>query len=232
MMKGADVMARKDDYIPVNDEDVKSWIGNLESYVMAHLDELGLAPQQVAFLAGERAEFVNALANHQRQQRLATAAVLRKKTARTTVEAHLRPLVRFINTQPQVTDEMRGYMGLKAINRERMRHEVGREVPGLYLEVASNTVIVHFGTAPGNEHRNGKPKWALGCNIYARKAGDEDFRMLDFASSSPYLYQVHGEGAIMTFVVQYRGQKNRDKGAHSLQQTVAVIGLQLGEKAA
>ncbi len=225
-------MARKDDYIPVNDEDVKSWIGNLEGYVMSHLDELRLSPEQVAFLAGDRAEFVAALENHQTQQRLAKAAVLRKKTARTTFEAHVRPLVRFISSQSQVTDEMRGAMRLKAVNKGRVRREVGQEAPALHLEVVGNMVVVHFGTAPANELRNGKPKWALGCNIYVKKAGDEVFRMLDFATSSPYLYRVHGEGAIMTFAVRYRGRRNGDEGPDSPEQTVAVMGLQTHEKAA
>jgi len=49
---------------------------------------------------------------------------------------------------------------------------VATEVPVMDLELRPGQVIIHFGTMPGNEQRNGKPSWALGCNIY-RKMGTE-----------------------------------------------------------
>lgn len=201
------------------------WLERFETYVSAHLDELGLTPERIAFLPGERAEFANALADYDYMKALVSGAVKRKKNARSTIEQHLRPLVRMIKSNPDVTPEAYGLMGLKMPSANRERQYVGRERPALHLESVGGRVIVHFGTSPTNEHRNGRPKWSLGCNIYRKLPGDEEFQLAGFATSSPFVDKLDKMEGVVHYYARYRGRRNGEEGGGSHMVAVAVLSI-------
>jgi hypothetical protein len=215
-------MARREDYIPVSDIEMRIWLATFAEYVPAHLDELGLKAEQIVFLADEKAEFDDALADHEHQRTLALAATARKRAARAAIESHLRPIVRMIGANPDVTNDVRGFLGLRPLTGHRVRREVGREAPGLRVVPGSGMVAVHFGTSPGNEQRNGKPRWALGCNIYRRDDDESDFRLVAFATASPY-YDPITKGLVQaTYVARYLGRRNGEMGPQCAAISVAA----------
>jgi hypothetical protein len=68
-----------------------------------------------------------------------------------------------INRHPAMTNALRAQLRL-TVPKPRQRRGVGPEIPGVRLEVDAGRVVVHFGTNPDDERRNGKPDWAIGAN--------------------------------------------------------------------
>lgn len=215
-------MARKDDYIPVNDLDLRDWLANMESYLSAHAAEFGITPGDVASLAADVAEFGDAVNDFRREQELMASASARKRSARAAVERRVRPIVRQVTGYQTVDNGVRSLLGLKPINNERVRREVGLESPCIALETTSGTVTVHFGTAPGNELRNGKPKWASGCNIYRKLLDEDEFRLVAFAKTSPYRDRIDVEATVATYIVQYVGLRKGQVGQSSSPTMIAA----------
>jgi hypothetical protein len=63
------------------------------------------------------------------------------------------------------------------VPKPRQRRGVGPEIPGVRLEVDAGRVVIHFGTNPDDERRNGKPDWAIGANIYIKVEDEADYRL-------------------------------------------------------
>ena len=158
-------MARKDDYVPVNDLDMSEWIGLFADYVAAHGVEYGLTPQQIASLPAAREEFDEALEDYRRALLLQRSACARKKSARSALEEALRPIARQMNHHSGMTADVRAMLGLKEPQPHRVRMEVGDEAPLLHVEARKTSVTVHFGSDPANEQRNGRPKWSAGYSL-------------------------------------------------------------------
>jgi hypothetical protein len=82
----------------------------------------------------------------------------------------------------------------------------------MVLEMQPGQVVVHFGTTPGNELTNGKPDWALGCNIYRKRGAETDFTLIAYDAASPYVDTSTGAAGAVAYRV----------GAVSPAQTVAA----------
>ena len=84
-------------------------------------------------------------------------------------------------------------------------------------------VIVHFGTNPDNELRNGKPAWAIGVNIYRKLAGETTFTLIAMDTSSPYTDHLP-PGTVVTYKLAYRGIRETDICPMAPEETVTVGG--------
>ena len=92
----------------------------------------------------------------------------------------------------------------------------------MVLEMLPGQVVVHFGTTPGNELTNGKPGWALGCNIYRKRAAEADFTLIAFDTASPYVDAIGAAAGAVAYRAAYRGVRATDIGAVCPAQSVAA----------
>ena len=215
------------DYVPVRDQDLDSWLVNFVTVLANNAAQLGLVPADITPIDQTSTAFQSALLNYLAKKPEMESATTQKKNTRVATVDVLRPLVRRINNHPGMTDELRSLMGLPVKSTGgRTVLMTGPEVPGIYLENEPGTVTVHFGTEPRTERINGKPAWAKGCLIYRKRADEENFQIVAWATKSPYVDQVEGPGMDFTYFVRYRGTKPTDMGQGSQQMTVAARGLE------
>lgn len=214
------------DYVPVNDDQLKTWLTNFVAILGVNAGTVGLVSADLTPIDTATGNFVAGLEAYQAKQNEMTAASLYKKTTRTDAIDILRPLVRRVNNHPGMTDQLRGLLGLPPRGESlRSNMSTGPEVPGIFVETALGQVTVHFGTDPQNERINGKPAWARGCNIYRKKAGEDEYSLMAFDTASPYVDEIFGAGAEYTYAVRYRGTKSSDIGAQSAEVTIAARGM-------
>lgn len=217
-------MARKDDFIPVSDYDLPAWLGVFTDVLNENLDRLDLTPADLERILDEGEAARQAIENNVAKQAEARAATAVKNDCRVRLEQSLRSLVRRINHHPEMDNALRMGLGLNPHREHRSHRGVGPETPHLFLEAKSSLVIVHFGTNPSNEHLNGKPKWARGCNIYRRIGDSGEMAMVTCATSSPYHDTVGSEIARVSYAAAYQGTRNHDTGSFSPMMSVAVGG--------
>lgn len=215
------------DYMPANDQQVVAWLTNFMSVLTVHAADLGVSAGELTALGTAKSDFSTKLIAHVSQQAAARAATQDKIDARSAMTAVVRPLVREICANPNMTDGLREALGLRALDEVKTPNNLpGSEVPRLELESLTGQVIVHFGTNPQNERVNSRPSWATGCVIYRRKSGEQDFRMVGYQKTSPMVDIITGPAADYSYMARYQGKKATDLGPESPEQTIAARGLQ------
>jgi hypothetical protein len=214
-------MARE--YIPPNDAEFLAGMNNFITVLNANLATFGLVAADLTPLTNARNDFQTKLGNFQTAETALRAASEAKKTARNTAEPLFRQMAQRINRHPAMTNERRAQLRL-TVPKPRQRRGVGPEIPGVRLEVDAGRVVVHFGTNPDDERRNGKPDWAIGANIYIKAEDEADYRLLAFDTASRYVWEYRGAPKRFSFRVAYRGVRERDEGTLSPEETVSVGG--------
>lgn len=214
-------MAR--DYIPFNDLAFVAWMNNFLTVLNANLAPFGLTAGDLTPLTNARNDFQTKLSTFQSAEIAYRSASEAKKTSRNTAEDLFRQMAQRINRHPAMTNALREQLGLN-VPRPRGRRGVGPEIPGVRLEVDAGRVVIHFGTNPDDESRNGKPEWALGANIYIKAEDEPEYRLLAFDTASPYVWEYRGAPKRFSFRVAYRGRRERDEGTPSPEETVSVGG--------
>lgn len=212
------------DYVPNGDLQFKDWLRNFVTVLAPLAEQLGLQENDVTDLAGKREEFEAAIMDVVAKRAAARGAVQNKKAVRMSAEKMLRPLVRRITAHPSMDNALRSRLGLNVPSERRAVYSAGSEAPEVYLEAKPGSVLIHFGTNPGNEHLNGKPDWAKGCNIYRKKDGEPEYSFIAFDTSSPYLDHISGPPTRITYKVAYRATRERDIGPSSEGYTIAAGG--------
>jgi hypothetical protein len=210
-------------YIPRNDAEFLAWMNNFLTVLNANLATFGLTAADLTPLTNARNDFQTKLGNFQTAETAYRAASEAKKTARLAAEPLFRQMAQRINRHPAMTNALRAQLGL-TVPKPRQRRGVGPEIPGVRLEVDAGRVVVHFGTNPDDETRNGKPDWAIGANIYIKAEDEADYRLLAFDTASPYVWEYRGAPKRFSFRVAYRGVRERDEGTLSPEETVSVGG--------
>lgn len=217
-------MASGKDFLPANDTELQAWLTNFVTVLNANLAAVGLVAADVTPLTTAQTNFNTAVTAQVTAEANFRNAVATKKTRRTQLETTLRPLARRINNHPGMTDGLRGNLRITVPDRVPSRRGVGEDVPGMVLETRPGQVIVHFGTDAGNEQANGKPAWALGCNIYRKRGTETDYSLIAFDTASPYVDTITGTAVNVSYKVAYRGVRATDIGGSSPEQTVAAGG--------
>jgi len=210
------------DYVPQNDTQFQAWLTNFVTVLNANLATVGLVAADVTPLTTAQTNFNTAVTTQITAQDAAAAAVATKKTRRITLETTLRPLVRRINNHPGMTDGLRANLAITVPDRVPSRRGVGVEIPGIVLDLRPGQVVIHFGSDAGNELRNGKPAWALGCNIYRKRGTETDYSLIAFDTASPYIDTVTGSAVNVSYKAAYRGVRATDIGGSSAEQTIAA----------
>ncbi len=212
------------DYVPYNDTKLREWARRFADKLAEYRQTLGLSEAEVAALKAEQEAFATALQNHQNAQRHAMAMTAAKRDKHDDLVRAIRAMFRRIDYHPALTPAMRAEMGLNVRDGARQESIPLSDPPGIYVRVINSRVFVHFGTHPMNEQKNTKPPWATGVNVYRRKDGEEEFRLVAFEISSPYIEDVPGPACGYSYMVRYRGQKAHELGPHSNAAWVAVGG--------
>ena len=181
------------DYIPNPDAEFLAWMNNFISVLNANLATFGLVAADLTPLTNARNDFQTKLGNFQTAEAAFRAASEAKKTSRNAAEPLFRQMAQRINRHPAMTNALRAQLRL-TVPKPRQRRGVGPEIPGVRLEVDAGRVVVHFGTNPDDERRNGKAAWALGANIYIKAEDEADYRLLAFDTASPYVWEYRGAG--------------------------------------
>jgi hypothetical protein len=210
-------------YIPPNDAEFLAWMNNFISVLNANLATFGLVAADLTPLTNARNDFQTKLGNFQTAETAFRTVSEAKKTARNTAEPLFRQMAQRINRHLAMTNALRAQLGL-TVPKPRQRRGVGPEIPGVRLEVDAGRVVVHFGTNPDDETRNGKPDWAIGANIYIKAQDEADYRLLAFDTASRYVWEYRGAPKRFSFRVAYRGVRERDEGTLSPEETVSVGG--------
>ena len=212
------------DYLPSNDRELDDWLTNFGEKLGTYGNLFHLTTTIVDGVVAVAGSFTDGLADYQTKKGSLQQASATKSTRRQTAVDLIRPLVREINNDSAMTDAIRAAMRLNRPESAQTTQGVGPEVPGIFIETSLGWVTVHFGTEPQNERLNTKPSWAKGCNIYRKKAGEDEYRLVAFETSSPYVEQVYGNAADYTYMVRYRGKRSSDEGAESAEVTIAARG--------
>lgn len=211
-------------YLPNADAAFHSWAANFTTAIQPHLAALGLVEADIGPMLAAYNAFDVALGNHQAKRLEALAASESKRGSRTVLENHIRAIYRRINGQPGLTNDLRHLLGLTVPKELAEAIDIGLLVPGIYVQSGVGKVVVHFGTLPQNEHLNGKPAGAKGANIYRKGPGEDAFRLLVYATSSPYEDVISGSASDYAYMVRYRGTKPDQLSQDSPEATVAVRG--------
>jgi hypothetical protein len=217
-------MPSGNEYLPYKDSDLVTWAQNFIAVLTPAAEELGINLAQLSPITNARIALTGAIATREQAEATAKATTQAQKNERDNLEAAIRVLVRQIQANPAMTDTLRAQLQITVPNRTRTRRTVGPEVPGVLLRANPGQVVVHFGTDPNNEQQNGKPGWALGCNIYRKRAGEAAFALIAFDTASPYVDHITGPAQDVSYKAAYRGTGANDEGGHSLVQTIAVGG--------
>lgn len=211
------------DFMPSNDSQLSNWLNAFIAVVNANLTAWGLVAGDTTALAAAITAFNAAVVDQIAKKNAFDAAVAAKNMAKAALLLILRPFIRQINNHPGMTDDLRQSLGLPTPDRIRTRRGVGPEIPGVSLQLVPGQVVIHFGTNPDNELLNGKPDWALGVNIYRKLAGETIFTQIAMDTGSPYIDHLTA-GTVATYKLAYRGIREADLGAQSIEQTVTVGG--------
>ena len=219
-----EIIVAKTDYVPPKDATYDTWLSNFVSVLNANMATLGLVAADLVPIQTAQNDFNTAFITLTTQRFLEKAAVATKVTTRDESEAILRPLVQRIQSHPGMTDSLRSQLGLRTDMFAASALPLEEIAPNLLVETKIGQVTVHWGPNPEYENRNGKPDGVRGANVYRKKAGEDDFTMVGFATTSPFLDTISGETAEYTYVVRYRGKKPSDLSAPSVEWSVAARG--------
>ena len=155
-------------YIPPNDAEFLAWMNNFISVLNANLATFGLVAADLTPLTNARNDFQTKLGNFQTAETAYRAASEAKKTARLAAEPLFRQMAQRVNRHPAMTNALRAQLRL-TVPKPRQRRGVGPEIPGVRLEVDAGRVVIHFGTNPDDERRNGKPAGRLARTSTSRR---------------------------------------------------------------
>jgi hypothetical protein len=224
-------MGSKEDYIPGNDREMIDWAKAFATQLSALAAEFGVPPETVAAIQACGTEFDAAVQKHFGKQIEARSARAGKDSVRRSLERLVRPVAGFVNQHPNMTNPIRAQLGLNQYKDGRSRRGVGAEIPLVSLETVPGAVIVHCGSTPSNEMLNGKPRWAMGCNIYRKKAGEDEWRLIACTPTSPYMDEIDEESVQVSYVVRHVAKRNGEMGGGSLTSSIAAGGYGLRKAA-
>ncbi len=214
--------------IPYADQEYNSWLQNFVTQLLANVATFGMVASDVDALADSQSNFDAAYTNHKAAQLASKAATAQKVNRRDESLELLRPIVRRIQNHPGMTDALRGILGLVPQTIGESALPIDTLKPNMLLKTGPGKVFVHWGISPQNERLNRKPEGVLVGVVYRKKAGEEDYQMVGFSTSSPYVDTIVGTAEDYVYVVRYRGTDPKDV---SLQSEAAMIAAR-GELAA
>jgi hypothetical protein len=150
------------------------------------------------------------------------AAFQAEESAKASLLAKFRRLAQVSAASEGMTEPIGKELGYN-IRSANVAHKIGDEVPLCFMDLQPNIVIIHWGTNPGNERINRKPKWAIGVLIYRRLEEGGSMIFVDTDTSSPYRDHLPA-GSHATYQLAYFGRGDKAVGNRSPEYSVTVGG--------
>lgn len=221
------------DYIPSSDTNFLAWAQNFSTYAADHFGELGILLADTAPVVTAVTAYDTALTANITKQNDARAAKIAKDTARDTLEAAVRSLVRRLQASPQVDDTERAALGIT--------------VPDLLHAMDGGTVTRPLGmidTSQRLRHEirfvdetnptsRAKPKGALGCEVWVKisaqgEPAPTDPSQLSFLAldtASPYVAEYDGAngGKVAHYMLRWALSEGA-KGPWSETASATIVG--------
>jgi hypothetical protein len=191
------------DAIPPKDTDFNNWVVPFNAYIALNGTAVGVADADKMALNLAVNAWTPAYAATQNPATAGPAATGTKNTARAALEAVLHPLIKQIQANPAVTDDMRTAMGLHISDGTHTRAAVPATSPqltvrnGLHLEH-----IIDFKDA-ATPTSKAKPAGVKACRIYFKIGGPvpadaSAMAILDMPTHTPYIAHFTGAQAGQT----------------------------------
>lgn len=214
-------------YPPVNFKDLKAWLNNFIEKLEPHLVELQMTESDLDELRGLSTGFGSAVDDYIEKQSLLWAASGRREELRTAVTRSARAVMERVSHHPAMSEGLRRDLGMRPRLRDQPTEPIAGLKPGIRLVAGPGCVRVHWGKVPTDERRNGKPRGVKAGVIYRKRSGESDFRIIGYATRSPYRDWIEGPGADYTYVVRYHGTRQNELSEESVEHTVAARGVKV-----
>jgi len=218
-------------YFPQADAQFDEWFENLANKLPAIAQTIGLPQAELQKLLDAFTDWTNDFNNHNALKTSARAAREKKDDTRDAAEKTIRSVVGQVQSNSQTTDEQRQELAITVRDTEPTAtspdYVQTLPTPLTLVDFSQpQRAIIHFGTNPGNERENAKPKYIAGARITFRLINPswseaKSKKMSKFVenlpeytaynewlfvaddTNSPYLHIVETD---MPLVIEYRAQ--------------------------
>ena len=224
----------KHDYIPERDAEFLSWSQTFMSNLLGNLEYLGLEAADVNSVDALFVSFQSFYYAHTSAQNAATAAREIKNSSRQEAERAIRSLVRQLQVNPNVTDNMRAMLGITVPDRNPSINTTGVDTRPLGKVDTSQRLrhAISF-TDEATPTSRAKPDGVMGCEVWVKvlptgEAAPSDPSELTFLAldtASPYVAEYPGAEAGKTAHYLLRWVKtNGEKGPWSETVSATIVG--------
>jgi len=160
-------------YIPNPDAEFDEWLQKFKNALKLLAQQIGIDNADVTAVETLTNSWVTAFQNHLAMQDSARAATETKDEARADAETYVRRLAREIQAKANTTDAHREQLGITVKDVEPTPtspdYVQTLPVPLVMVDFSQpERAIIHFGTNPGDERNNAKPKYIAGARITFR----------------------------------------------------------------
>lgn len=191
------------DYLPGPDSNYLAWVQNFQAFVAANLAALNLTAPDLAPITAGMNDFDADLSDHIAAKNAAMAAKQNKDGSRRDLTADIRPLVRRIQANPNVTDAQRAAMGITV--PDSTNTPVGtpttRPIASITLgQRLQHTLNFVDETTPT---RRAKPAGVIGVEVWAKvgttpPSGEGDLQFMRIDSSTPAVFNFNAADGTKT----------------------------------
>lgn len=195
------------DPIPHKDADFNNFVLPFNSQVQANHTAtptwMGLTNGQVTDLDTAVTAWADAYAATLNPATATAPDTLAKNEARAALEARLRPLLRQLQANPAMTDDIRADLGLHLPSQGHSRAPVPASAPVLSVDVSQrlqHAISFRDAAAPTSK---AKPAGVTACNIYAKiglpaPTDVSQMQLLGAATHAPFVQHYDGSQAGLT----------------------------------
>lgn len=177
-------------YLPGPDSNYLAWVQNFQAYISANMAALNLVAGDIAPITSGLASFDADLSAHVTAKNAAMAAKQAKDDSRRDLTADIRPLVRRIQANPNVTDAMRAAMAITVpdSNPTPVGPPSTRPIASITLGQRLQHTLNFVDEATPT--RRAKPAGAIGVEVWGKvgttpPANEGELRFMRIDSSTP-----------------------------------------------
>ena len=160
--------------IPRADADFAAWTNQFWSVLSNWWAEQGFDPSELKPLETAVAEWSEAYATHVEAQNAAMAARQVKDSARTTVERTLRPIARYVQALPQMTNATRTELGITVRDTTPTRIPTPTTRPNASVVLGERLTHRLRLADESTPNRRGKPKGVAYAEVYVALTPAQD----------------------------------------------------------
>lgn len=183
------------DYIPVANEQFKLWADQFIDYASKNGASLGLTAEQIALLTEAHSKWQASYDNYMSLQKSLSTARQENLADRKELQASVRPLVRWLQNNPDITNAHRTGFGIPIPDTIKTAASAPTKAPEAKVDITQrlqHTIRL--------SRRRAKPKGVMGCEIWMKisdtlPSDPSEFTLLGVVSSSSFTATYNGSDA-------------------------------------